>query len=188
MPFFRGVCGGTAAVLAAVLFLTGCTSAQLDQADVRLGHAERRMATIQTELAAVQDPTAQNAAGHAGGYVGAIEDIRDNLADARDELEAARQQAEQTGIVDTIAGYALPFIPPPYQQLVLLGLPIAGLIERWGKAKRSGKALDSLAKSTVNLANDNWHVRQAIENNRYKLANTQTPLAKKAIDKAQGKQ
>lgn len=109
----------------------------------------------------------------------------ERLLDSLDE-QLAEWDAGGSGVpvVDEIGSVVLPFVPPPYRAPAVLGF---GLIAAGLRAWQSRKALNSLAKSSVKLAEKHPEVASAIAAEKQMLDEKQTPTAKRAIDAAQGK-
>jgi hypothetical protein len=86
------------------------------------------------------------------------------------------------GLLQSFGEMALPFVPAPAQGGVVTALGIGGLIVR---LVQKSKGLNSLALSTVKLAEKNESVARAIQDNAEMLRDKQSGAARKAIDSAQ---
>jgi len=87
--------------------------------------------------------------------------------------------------LDQALGIVMPFIPEPFRSPLVLGTGVVAAVLR---NKQLGDGLSSLAQSTVKLAQKSPQVADAIKTHEVMLRQTQTRTAKRAIDKAQGKQ
>lgn len=87
--------------------------------------------------------------------------------------------------LDTALSYVMPFVPEPFRSPITIGVGAVTLLLR---NKQLSDGLGSLAQSTVKLAQKSPQVADAIKTHEVMLRQTQTRTAKRAIDKAQGKQ
>lgn len=121
-----------------------------------------------------------------------IEDVNAYLAPQEEVLAAWDErianwdetQANDLGLITDAGAAILPFLPAPAQGPAVLGVAVAGVI---GRLLNRSKALNSLAESTVKLANENPEVSSAIKGAAATLRSIQTAGARKAVDAAQGK-
>lgn len=93
-------------------------------------------------------------------------------------------QGDGAALIQTIGSKVLPFLPVEFQAPGLLVVSIGGAV--WRLMQRS-KSLNSLARSTVVLADKVPAVKDAISANADMLRVLQSTGAKAAVDAAQGK-
>lgn len=156
-------------------------SGQLDAARMRLEDAldaleMQRAAAEQANIALLEVSIAR--ADEWLAPAGAVLAAWDEKLETWDEGQGGAQ------LIGQIGGAVLPFLPPGWQAPAVLILGIGGSLAR---AANRSKALNSLAASTVKLADRDPTAKELFASNADALRQTQTPGARAAIDAAQGK-
>lgn len=160
--------------------------------------AERLEAVRQGAIAAGDLIAAEDAASLRDAYKEAAGIFTETIGQAAEIVEtgetmlaafdAQLEQWDSGGsgvpLVDEIGAVVLPFVPQPYQGPAVLAFGVIGIALR---AVQSRRALNSLAKGSVKLAEKHPEVANAIAAEKAMLDQKQTKTAKRAIDAAQGK-
>lgn len=156
--------------------------------------AEERDAALARAEAAEQAADAARAEAEratAAKIQTAIDKVDEYLAPARENLVAWDkalanwdEASSGAGLVGEIGETVLPFLPLSWQAPGVMVLGIGGVLAR---LIQKSNGLNSLARSTVKLADEHPEVAEAIKASSSLLDKIQNRAAKAAIDAAQGK-
>lgn len=156
-----------------------------EERDAALLRAEKAEAALDEARAEAEQATAKMLGDR-------LADVNEYLAPQREVLAKWDErianwddsQPNDLGFLTDVGSTLLPFLPAPTQGPAVLVVGVAGVL---GRLLNRSKALNSLAASTVKLANDHPEVATAIKAAGATLRSIQSSGARNAVDAAQGK-